>query len=164
MRSAAHLEAFLIKQRMLFFLHISNVLGMCRGMRMRLHASYVEACSCIFYNLKITFYILKGSILKYRHLAISIVNYLDRGELLFHHYFTSSMPISKFGQTLLWRTLQMCDNNLSPSLAVLVASLFASSIRSPYLCSKHLIISWIIHDRLLSRYSFLCSKFFNVTP
>ena len=42
MRSAAHLEAFLIKQGMLF-LHVSNVLGMCRGMRVRSHASYAEA-------------------------------------------------------------------------------------------------------------------------
>ena len=32
-RSAAHLEAFLIKQGVPFFLHISNVLGVCRGVR-----------------------------------------------------------------------------------------------------------------------------------
>ena len=57
---------------------------------------------------------------------------------------------------------QMCDKNLSPSvvsLILLVASLSASSIRSPYLCSKHLIISWIIHDTFLSRYSLLHSGF-----
>ena len=27
-----------------FFLYSSNVLGMCRGMHMRLYASYAEAC------------------------------------------------------------------------------------------------------------------------
>ena len=42
-QSAAHLEAFLIKQGVLFLL-ISNVLGMHRGMRVQLHASYAEAC------------------------------------------------------------------------------------------------------------------------
>ena len=42
MRSAAHLEPFLIKQGVLF-LHVSNVSGMCRGVRMQLHASYAEA-------------------------------------------------------------------------------------------------------------------------
>ena len=41
-RSAAHLEAFLIKQGMVF-LHVSIVSGMRRGVDMRLHASYAEA-------------------------------------------------------------------------------------------------------------------------
>ena len=41
-RSAAHLEAFLIKQGMLF-LNVSNVLRVCRGVRMRSHVSYTEA-------------------------------------------------------------------------------------------------------------------------
>ena len=41
-RSAAHREAFLVKQGVLF-LHISNVLGVFRGVRVRLHASYAEA-------------------------------------------------------------------------------------------------------------------------
>ena len=43
MQSAACLDAFLIKQGMLFFC-MSNILGMCRGMCVRLHASYAEAC------------------------------------------------------------------------------------------------------------------------
>ena len=47
MRSATHLETFLIKQSMLF-LHVSNVSGMRRGMCMRSHASYAEAW-CIEY-------------------------------------------------------------------------------------------------------------------
>ena len=42
-QSAAHLEAFWIKQGVLF-LHVSNVLGVCRGVRVRWHASYAEAC------------------------------------------------------------------------------------------------------------------------
>ena len=46
-QSAVHLEAFLIKQGVLFFLHVSNALGMCRGMRLQSHASYAEACSFI---------------------------------------------------------------------------------------------------------------------
>ena len=41
-RSAAHLEAFLIIQVVLF-LYVSDVLGVCRGVRMRSHASYAEA-------------------------------------------------------------------------------------------------------------------------
>ena len=45
-QSAVHLEAFLIKQRVLF-LHVSNALGMCRGMCLQSHASYAEACSFI---------------------------------------------------------------------------------------------------------------------
>ena len=43
MRSTALLEAFLIKQGVLF-LRIFNVLGMRRGVRVQLHASYAEAC------------------------------------------------------------------------------------------------------------------------
>ena len=42
MQSATRLEAFLIKQGVLF-LHVSNVLGMYGGMHMRSHASYAEA-------------------------------------------------------------------------------------------------------------------------
>ena len=45
-RSAVHLEAFLIKQGVLFFLikqGISNILGVCRGVCMQSHASYAEA-------------------------------------------------------------------------------------------------------------------------
>ena len=42
MQSATHLEGFLIKQGMLF---LERLLGVCRGMRMQLHASYAEACS-----------------------------------------------------------------------------------------------------------------------
>ena len=46
--SAAHLEDFLIKQSVLFFFfHVSNVLGVCRGMRMRSLASYAKACTCV---------------------------------------------------------------------------------------------------------------------
>ena len=48
-QSATHLEAFLIKQGMLF-LHISNVLGMCRGVRMQLRASYAEAWDATIYS------------------------------------------------------------------------------------------------------------------
>ena len=44
-RSAAHLEAFWIKKGVLF-LHVSNVLGVCRGVRLWLHALYAEACLC----------------------------------------------------------------------------------------------------------------------
>ena len=44
-RSAAHLEAFLIKQGVL--LHVSNVLGVYKGVRVRSHASYAEACKVI---------------------------------------------------------------------------------------------------------------------
>ena len=40
---AAHLEAFLIKQGVLF-LQVSSVLGVCRGMRVWSHASYAKAC------------------------------------------------------------------------------------------------------------------------
>ena len=40
-QSAANLEVFLIKQYMLF-LHVSNVLGMCRAVHVRLHTSYAE--------------------------------------------------------------------------------------------------------------------------
>ena len=47
MRSAAHLEPFLIKQGGLF-LHVSNVSGMCRGVRMQLHASYAEAWALLY--------------------------------------------------------------------------------------------------------------------
>ena len=118
---------------------------------------WTKKCSCILYNLNRTFlYLLKGSVLKYRHLPILILNCLDRGEVLF--IITSSTLLTLFGQTY--------DNNLSPSvvsLAVFVASSCASSIRSPYLCSKHLI-SWIKHDAFLSRYSFSRSKFFNIAP
>ena len=107
-----------------------------------------KKCNCISCNLKITFfYLLEGSILKYRHLAILIVNCFDRGELFFHNYFFNLTNF--FGQTLLLRTLEICDNNLLPSvvsLTVLVTSSSVSSIRSPYLCSEHLITSWIIHD------------------
>ena len=42
MQSAAHLEAFWIKQCMLF-LHLSNVVGMCSGVHMWWHASYAKA-------------------------------------------------------------------------------------------------------------------------
>ena len=42
MQSAAHLEAFLITQGVLF-LHISSVLGMCRGICVQLHSSYAKA-------------------------------------------------------------------------------------------------------------------------
>ena len=45
-RSAVHLEAFLIKQGILFFLikqGVSNILGVCRGVCMKSHASYAEA-------------------------------------------------------------------------------------------------------------------------
>ena len=42
-RSAAHLDAFL-SNKAWFFLHVSNVLGVCRGVRVRLYASYAEAC------------------------------------------------------------------------------------------------------------------------
>ena len=48
-QSATHLKAFLIKQGMLF-LHISNVLGMCRGVHMRLRASYAEAWDATIYS------------------------------------------------------------------------------------------------------------------
>ena len=48
-QSATHLEAFLIKQGMLF-LHISNVLGVCRGVRMQLRASYAEAWDATIYS------------------------------------------------------------------------------------------------------------------
>ena len=41
LRSATHFEAFLMKQGMLS-LHISNVLGMCRGMHVRWQASYAK--------------------------------------------------------------------------------------------------------------------------
>ena len=44
-RSAAHLEAFWIKKGVLF-LHVSNVLGVCRGVRLWLHALYAEVCLC----------------------------------------------------------------------------------------------------------------------
>ena len=45
MRSAAHLEAFWIKKGVLF-LHVFNVLGVCRGVRLWLRALYSEACLC----------------------------------------------------------------------------------------------------------------------
>ena len=48
MRSAAHLEAFLIKQGVPFFLNVSNVLGMCRVVRMQSHASFAKACHNIY--------------------------------------------------------------------------------------------------------------------
>ena len=38
-RSAVHLEAFFA----CFFLHVSNVLGVYRGVRVRSHVSYAEA-------------------------------------------------------------------------------------------------------------------------
>ena len=41
-RSAAHLEAFLVKQGVLFFAYL-YVLDVFRGVRVRLHASYAEA-------------------------------------------------------------------------------------------------------------------------
>ena len=41
-QTATHLEAFLIKQGVLFW-HVSDVLGMCRGMHVQLHISYAEA-------------------------------------------------------------------------------------------------------------------------
>ena len=41
-RSAAHLEAFWMKQDMIL-LHVSNVLGLCRGVRVRSHASFAKA-------------------------------------------------------------------------------------------------------------------------
>ena len=113
-------------------------------------------CSCISYNLKITLpYLLKGSILKYRHLAILIVNCLVRGELLFDRYFIDGVTF--VWPTLLVRNLQVRDSNLSFSavfLTVLKACLSASSIRSSRPCSKYLIISWIMHDTFPSRYSF----------
>ena len=34
-----------MKQGVLFFLHVSSVLGMCRGVHVRSHASYAEACT-----------------------------------------------------------------------------------------------------------------------
>ena len=40
-KSVAHLEAFWIKQDVI--LHVYNVLGMCRGVRVGLYASYAEA-------------------------------------------------------------------------------------------------------------------------
>ena len=43
-RSAAHLEAFWMKQGVLF-VHVSNILGVCRGVRVPSHASYAETCS-----------------------------------------------------------------------------------------------------------------------
>ena len=43
-RSAAHLEPFLIKQGVLF-LHVSNVSGVYRGVRLRSHVWYAEACN-----------------------------------------------------------------------------------------------------------------------
>ena len=43
-RSAAHLETFLIKQGVLF-LHVSNVSGVYRGVRLRSHVWYAEACN-----------------------------------------------------------------------------------------------------------------------
>ena len=36
--------SFLNQIKHAFFWHVSNVLGMCRGVRMRLHTSYAEAC------------------------------------------------------------------------------------------------------------------------
>ena len=52
-RSAARLEAFLIKQGVLF-LHVSNVLGVCGGVRVRSHASYAEAWfSYLFLKLQL---------------------------------------------------------------------------------------------------------------
>ena len=44
-QSSAHLEAFLIKQGVLF-LHVSDVSVVCRGVCVRLHTSYAEACMC----------------------------------------------------------------------------------------------------------------------
>ena len=59
MRSATRLEAFLIKQGVLF-LHVSNVLGVCGDVRVRLHASYAEAlyiymCVCVRIYMYIMF-------------------------------------------------------------------------------------------------------------
>ena len=45
MLSAAHFEAFLSQTRRVFFLHVSNVLGVWRGVRVRSHVSYAEACA-----------------------------------------------------------------------------------------------------------------------
>ena len=47
-RSAAHLEAFWMKQGVI--LHVSNVLGMCRGACMRSHTSYAKTISAMARN------------------------------------------------------------------------------------------------------------------
>ena len=44
MRSAAHLEAFWVKQDVLF-LYVSKVLGVWRDVRVRSHVSYAEDCA-----------------------------------------------------------------------------------------------------------------------
>ena len=61
-RSAVHLEAFWIKQGVLF-LHVCNVLGVCRGVHLRSHASYVEAW---IRNINEIWMSVSLSILKYR--------------------------------------------------------------------------------------------------
>ena len=49
-RSTTHFEAFWIKQGVLFFCTFLDVLGMCRGMCVRSHASYAEAWLWFFAN------------------------------------------------------------------------------------------------------------------
>ena len=81
MWSAAHLEAFWIKQDMLF-LHVSNVLGMFRGMHVQSHTSYVEAYEIKLYlDLILSTVMLKHhhhsemlSDLKYFELVVSIAH------------------------------------------------------------------------------------------
>ena len=65
-RSAAHLEGFSIKRRA-FFLHVSNVFGVCRGVRrgvrVQSHASYAESWfSRIKRNIKAFFWSPEKSI------------------------------------------------------------------------------------------------------
>ena len=120
-----------------------------------------KKCNCISYILKITFLnLLKGS-----HLKLGIWQY----------WLPCKLPWqwrAAFSSLLLWhcqlQLAKLCKFVITTchciSLPVSVTSFCTSSIRSPYFCSKHLMISWIKCDRFRSRYSFLCSKFFNVVP
>ena len=72
---AAHLEAFGIKQSVLS-LHIS-VLGMWRGIHMRLHISYAKACFCsskLVHFFKFSFREIYFSNKFWEHQFFSIVN------------------------------------------------------------------------------------------
>ena len=75
--SATYLKTFWIKQGMLLFLHVSNVSGMCRGMRLRL--AFAIAC-LICWSLLLSFFVLKIFGFNWKSLFVRYFGYISRFE------------------------------------------------------------------------------------
>ena len=90
-----------------------------------------EKCSCVPYNLKTFLYLLKEHTLKHRHLAILIVNCLDRGQLLFHHYFFNTANFVWSNLANVWYQPAICSS-------------FFDCIGSIFVCFVHQITIYLL--------------------